>query len=72
MSESIFDMLPDGGREAKQSVAEVGAFIAAPTAVGAIVGSFIPVAGTAIGAGAGAVVGSSLFLANKIKEKLDE
>lgn len=43
MSETIFDMLPDGGREAKQSVA-----------------------------GAGAVVGSSLFLANKIKEKLDE
>lgn len=34
MSETIFDMLPDGGREVKQSVAEVGAFIAAPTAVG--------------------------------------
>ena len=72
MNESIFDMLPDGGREAKQSVMEVGAFIAAPTAVGAIVGSFIPVAGTAIGAGAGALVGSSLFLINKVKEKLDE
>ena len=70
MNDSFFDILPDGGKEVKQSVAEVGQYIATPTVAGAVAGSFIPGVGTAIGAGVGALAGSSVYLAGKIKERI--
>lgn len=66
--ENLTNLLPE---DAKKSVMEAGVFIGAPTAIGAAVASFIPVIGTGIGAGAGAVIGSVAFLSSKIKEKIN-
>lgn len=66
--ENLMNHLPE---DAKNSVMEAGVFIGTPTAIGAAVGSFVPIIGTGIGAGAGAVIGSVAFLSKKIKEKIN-
>lgn len=67
-NEDLMNHIPE---DAKSSVMEAGLFIGTPTAIGATVGSFVPVIGTGIGAGVGAVIGSVAFLSKKIKEKMN-
>lgn len=62
------DNLPE---EVGEAVRDTGLFIGTPTAAGALIGSVVPVVGTAIGAAAGATIGGAALLVKKIKDKID-
>lgn len=63
------DNLPE---EVKETTKKTLLTVGPATAVGAAVGSIVPGIGTAIGAAGGVIVGGSILLVKKIKEKIDE
>lgn len=57
--------------EMKDNMKELGGFVCPSALGGAVLGSVVPVIGTGVGMGIGAVAGSCAFLVKKLRDKRD-